>query len=84
MTREKFEEWAREALPHALLQWSESLGGYYLGIESNAAWAAWKAADRAAREECAGICEKRASVEYDAARANAALRCADRIRETMK
>jgi hypothetical protein len=39
--------------------------------------------DRKAREECAAICEKRAAVEYDAARANAALRCANRIRETI-
>jgi hypothetical protein len=44
---------------------------------------AWRSADRAAREECARICEKRASFEHDAARANAALRCADRIRDTI-
>lgn len=45
---------------------------------------AYNAVYRAAREECARICENRARIEYDAGRANAACRCADKIRETIK
>jgi hypothetical protein len=40
--RDAFEKWAKDALPDALLQWSDAHDGYYLGIESNAAWKTWK------------------------------------------
>ena len=40
--RAAFEAWAKDNLPDALLQWSEAFGGYYLGVESNAAWKTWK------------------------------------------
>lgn len=39
--RKAFEEWAKQNLKHPLLKWSDEQH-CYVGIESNAAWKAWK------------------------------------------
>jgi hypothetical protein len=46
--------------------------------------AAYEALDRAAREECAAICERRAEIQEIAGISIEAQCCADEIRDTMK
>jgi hypothetical protein len=66
-----FEEWFQREAANYEGQWSF-------------AKAAWEAGARVAREECAGICERRAAIQDIAGLSMEAECCADAIRETMK
>jgi hypothetical protein len=75
-----FDEWLDSTIPRNDHAWREALDEDQI----NAAHAAWNACNRAAREECAAICDRFAKAFENDQRSGGAVDCADEIRETIK